>query len=199
MKRTEKGITFLELVVAMVILGLAVPVILNLFAAVGRPYVQAETLARSTLLAADLLEEVLSQRFDELLERTPGDDNWTLMVNLGPDYSSEVAGTPSTFDDVDDFHGFSDNPAGGFTRSVSVKYVDGELPNIGTPTALITDPLASRLDWPDRFIGSAYADDAASGTTDYKQITVTVAGPEGVGITLVGLATLVNSREAPAQ
>lgn len=163
--RWADGLTLMELLLAILILGIAVPVVLNLGAFVARSYGQTENWVRANSLARGLLEEILSQRFDELLAPTGG--NWSA---LGPD-SGEVRSppcTPACYDDVDDYHGLTETVSGitGLTRSVQVTYMQ----SIGlqlTPTSATSHP--------------------------YKRITVTVTGPTGVRVDLVGLATTINS------
>lgn len=95
-------------------------------------------------LAAELLEEVRLRRFDETTPAArPGYPAYALSA-LGPD-AGESAADKRTFDDVDDFQGWSESPpqdpvlravAGlsGWQRTVSVGYVTAALAASGSPT-----------------------------------------------------------------
>ena len=72
-------------------------------------------------IAQELVEEILTRRFDELSAQSGG--NWSV---IGID-SGENAADMTTFDDIDDFNGWSEAmgwPYAGFTRTVSIIYVD---------------------------------------------------------------------------
>ncbi len=169
---SPSGVTLIEVVLAIVIVGTVIPVLLTLHASVARPAVQAEMMIRAGDLAHALLEEIESKRFDEQLEPEPGASGmWT--TPLGP----EAGETRTTYDDVDDFHGFSETLTGGligFSRSVQVEYLAPFDPSGGPPVAL---PVGQ--------------------TARYKRITVTASGPADVSFQLAGLATLANSQMAP--
>lgn len=163
------GVTLVELVLAIVILGLVVPILLALGSSVAFRFYQAEVRARAAQLAHRLESTVISRRFDELLQKSGG--SWS--ATLGPE-SGEIS---ASYDDVDDFHGFSETLTGGlagYTLSVSVTYAATDMVN--------------------RVI-------AASGSAgnDYKLITVRVVGPLGVDVSYDVLATTANSQGAPAQ
>ena len=169
------GVTLIELVLVITVMSVAAPALWSFSTLVTRPYFQVSALARATQLAHSLLEEVLSQRFDELLE--PSGGNWSA---VGPDPGESDR---SRYDDVDDFDGFSEAMTGGlagFTRSVEVVYVGFAAGVCPCPPVVPAAP---------------------NGPTSesYKQITVTVTGPESVSMQLVGLATTANSQGVPAQ
>ena len=149
MKR--KGITLMELVAVIVVVGLAIPVLLRLFADVAKRTAQSETMAASSFYAEQLLEEIKTKRFDENptapWSAVLGPDTAT----TGLDGTNETSSNKSNWDDVDDFNGYSDTPASGYTRSVAVVYLNGTISPGGTWQVL------------------------GSGTSDYKRVTVTVA------------------------
>jgi hypothetical protein len=166
MSRRSDGITLFELILAILILGIAVPAVLNLLSSVARNYGQTENWLRANSLGRSLLEEILSKRFDERL--SPSGGNWS---TLGPDAGETGS---SLYDDVDDFQGFSQtmaSPLVGFTRSVQVTYLQS------SGLQLLVDP-------------------SPSSPSPYKRITVTVTGPTGASVSLVGLATTANSQGA---
>lgn len=115
-----KGITLIEMVSIIVILGLSIPVLLRVWSDVAWRSSRSEVITDATFYAQQLMEEIKSKRFDENSE-TP----WTNSVNFGPD-TGEAANDADTFDDVDDFVGCTDarvtTPATGYTRSASVEY-----------------------------------------------------------------------------
>ena len=67
--------------------------------------------------------------------------NWSETLGV---VTGETVGTKSTYDDVDDFHGWSEtmsSPYSGFVRAVSVTYVDGTAISTPiTPANPITTP-----------------------------------------------------------
>jgi len=107
-----KGVTLIELIWVIVIMGVALPVLLRMWADVAWRGVRSEAIADATFYAQELMEEIKSKRFDENI--TPP---WS--ATLGP--NSGESGRAS-FDDVDDFNGYSDTPATGYTRTVAVNY-----------------------------------------------------------------------------
>lgn len=179
LRHRSRAVTLMELVVTLTLLAIAIPALLNVAASVTRRSVQTAAMVNATRLAQDLTEEILSVTFDELAAKS-GSGNWS--TTLGPDTSTpgrdtvtnESAANKTTFDDVDDFNGFSETLAGtsaGYTRSVSVAYVSP--PNLNTPLAI---PGSVPNGW----------------TPDYKRVVVTVTPPAGPAVTLVTLVTPVN-------
>lgn len=162
---TKKGLTIIELVVVIVVLGLAVPPLLTMWANVAWRSSKAEALADATFYAQELMEEIKSKNFDENTSSP-----WTPSGSFGPD-DGENSNNRATFDDVDDFVGCADTsvtaPAAGYTRSATVDYVSLS----GCPSACT---------W------------AASGSADYKRISVTVARTDSVG-TSASLTALVSA------
>lgn len=152
-RRQTSGHTFVELVLAIAVLGLAIPAFLSLFSEVTVSGTQGEMLPTTTALATELLEEIRSRRFDELSEKN-GQGNWS--PTLGPEGGE--AGKAG-FDDVDDFNGWAQNFGAGFTNytaTVLVSYVAANDLNI---------PLVVPFPLPDNW------------TPSYKRIVVTLAHP----------------------
>ncbi len=106
----SKGLTIIELAVVIVVLGLAIPPLLTMWADVAWRSSRSEFLADSAFYAQQLMEEIKSKDFVD-----PDDPNNT---NLGPNTGENYP----DFDDADDFNGYSDNPASGYARSVAVNY-----------------------------------------------------------------------------
>lgn len=118
---TSKGITLIEMIVVIVVLGIAIPPLLNMWADVSWRSSRSETLADASFYTQELMEEIKTKRFDE---KTSGP--WTNTSGFGATADGENSGNRSTFDDVDDFVNCADttviNPASGYSRSVSVDY-----------------------------------------------------------------------------
>jgi MSHA pilin protein MshD len=114
-KPNTKGITLIEMVIIISVLGVAIPGLLKNWADVSWRSVGSELLADATFYARGLLEEIQSKNFDE---KTAPNPSWS--TTLGADTGETSS---SLFDDVDDFNGYSDLPGGGFTRTVAVAYI----------------------------------------------------------------------------
>ncbi|MBI3333390.1 MAG: prepilin-type N-terminal cleavage/methylation domain-containing protein [Candidatus Omnitrophica bacterium] len=116
--KDRRGLTLVELVVAITIMGLSVPVLLTLFAFVAKPSAQTDSIIRCTELAHALMDQVTSKWYDELTAKDVNGD-WSV---IGPDTGETGS---SLYDDVDDYNGFSEALTGnlaGFTRTVVVQY-----------------------------------------------------------------------------
>ena len=136
---SRSGVSLIELVAVIVVVGIAVPALLTVWADISWRSVRSEALSDSALYAHDLMEEIRSKRFDEA-DETP----WTASAQFGPDPGET---TRNLYDDVDDFNGFSETVAAGYVCSAAVGYM--------------------------QLNGAVWQ--AASGVTDFKRITVTVA------------------------
>lgn len=162
---TSKGLTIIELVVVIVVLGLAIPPLLTSWANIGWRSARSEALADATFYAQQLLEEIKSKRFDEKTVSP-----WTSSGNFGYD-TGENGNNKDTFNDVDDFvtagaQSCTDplvtTPVTSYSRSVVADYVT-----------------LSGTSW----ISSA-------STTSYKRITVSVSRSDGLAKD-VNLVTIV--------
>ncbi len=160
--KTTAGLTLLELVLAIVIVGAAMVPLANLLAVTLRPIYRDETITQAIRTGRGLMDEVLSKWFDE--------NRVNNASPIGPD-AGEVG--RSQYDDVDDYHGFSENLPGGFTRSVSVRYLKANQ-NVFDPVYELTQTGTPGVDF-------------------YKEIVVTVTG-HGIQIGLTGMATTANSQ-----
>jgi len=152
----RKSITLIEMIVVIVVLSLAIPVLFGVFRQANLNVIDSETIATSGFYAEELLEEIRLKRFDEHesppWSNTLGPDNAT----TGIDGSTlEDSSDHKNWDDVDDYNGFSDNPATGYIRSVTVEYMELNA-NTWQP--------------------------ASSVPTDYKRVTVSVSRSDGIGI-----------------
>lgn len=151
----QSGFTYFEILVAVVILSFVLIPMLGQFyiGFVGNK--ASVAVSQAVFLAEDLMDEIISKRFDENLSPNPP----TNPNLLGTD-SGENPNDRRTFDDVDDYKGWQKSPPqkldgtllndfSGFTQSANVKYVTLNAQN--------------------------YWVDAAS-ATNYKQINVTISG-----------------------
>ncbi|MCP4652175.1 MAG: type II secretion system protein [Candidatus Omnitrophica bacterium] len=147
LKSTKKAITLIEIVAVIIVLGVAVTTLINLLFEVTRRANFSEEVALANFYTQGLMEEIVSKRFDE-----NACCSWTAVADLGASADGEDPADKTTFDDVDDFHGFSDIPQSSYARSVVVEYQE-----LSTST------------W----------QAASSPPTDFKKITVSVTKANG--------------------
>jgi prepilin-type N-terminal cleavage/methylation domain-containing protein len=113
----RKGLTLIELVLVIIVLSIAIPSLLRMWADVGMRSVRSEAMIDAAFYAQELMEEIKSKRFDEAAASP-----WA--APLGPDSGESRAGTGNaSFDDIDDYNGYNDSPAAGYNRCVTVDYV----------------------------------------------------------------------------
>jgi len=95
----KKGLSLIEIVLVIIILGIAMLPLLITYANVITRGMKRETISIATGLATELMEEIESKRYDEN-ESSP----WTEKQNLGVETGDgEIRTDKDTFDDVDDF------------------------------------------------------------------------------------------------
>ena len=140
----SRGFILVEVSIAYVILTLAMAALIPVFILSIRAAKSAEKIQVCTYLSSELLEEVRLRKWDgRVQDLIPHVDapSPTLGVDAG-----ETATNKATFDDVDDFNGWSEtgarDPLGtaiaefkDYTRTVAVTYVDATL----TPTVATND------------------------------------------------------------
>ncbi|MBL9001336.1 MAG: prepilin-type N-terminal cleavage/methylation domain-containing protein [Phycisphaerae bacterium] len=145
-RSTRRGITLVECVIAAAIL--AVVTVAGLRASGAAAVTDAKSAQRATAsqLADSLLSEILSRPYSEPIATEPDDDDDGGLIVLDLELiprvidlgdaplgieAGETAGNKTTFDDIDDFNGYSESPpkdaAGntlaafnGWTRAVTV-------------------------------------------------------------------------------
>ena len=168
--RKRRGASLVEVVTAIVVLGIALPPLAALFSEVASSSPD-ETYRRVALTFAEsLMEEVTSKAFED--------------PDLPAGSFGAEEGQRASFDDVDDYDGMRNSPPrhfdgrrldahGGFTRSVAVENV----------TAADPDPITPEAD----------------GSTDFKriQVTVTWSGAQGGTVRLVTLRTRMTGGRPP--
>lgn len=174
---TRKGITLIEMVVVIAVLGMAIPVLLSAWANVAWRAVRSEAVADAAFYGEELMEWAKSKRFDEKTTAP-----WTGSAAFGVD-AGESGANMNTFDDVDDFVNASDirvtQSPGGFRRSAAVEYV--YLNTAPNPDAWISCGAVNC---------GAVTDCAACAQCCYKRITVTVSHAANL-ISPVTLTTIV--------
>ena len=138
----KRGFTLIEIIVVIVITSILFPMMMMLLGNMTAQMTKSKEITIATDLAREMMEIIGSKRFDENIRTDPAVGSWTAVASLGPD-SGETG--LSTYDDKDDFNGYSDTPLPAYTRNVTVIYV--------APTNYTS---------------------ASGSPTDYKKITVTV-------------------------
>jgi MSHA pilin protein MshD len=141
----RSGFTIIELIIVIAVLGIAIPPLLSSISETLESNIKVRTTQTASILGRGLMEEILSKQYD-LSTSSP----WSNPLGAG------VGETRATYNDVDDFDGFSENPISGFTgysSSVSVYYVDPDTTGLDTAK-------------PD-----------SSNTLDYKRVDVTITHP----------------------
>jgi Tfp pilus assembly protein PilV len=128
----RKGMSLIEAVAAIVVAGIGAAGFVAFYLSAMKGYAEAEMRTVGAFLARGLMDEVRSKRFDENhvapFSGSPGTD------------ASENPADKTTFDDVDDFDGWSE--AGpdfsGYDLSASVEYVtEADLDQVSvSPTGL---------------------------------------------------------------
>jgi prepilin-type N-terminal cleavage/methylation domain-containing protein len=155
-KALNRGMTFMELIAALVVAGIAIPALLTIWSTISWQSVRSEGAQDASIYAQGLMEEIVSKQFDEQ-DESP----WSSA--LGRD--GENAANASTFNDVDDFINTTDprivSPAPGYSRWASVNYV-----NLSTTNAWVACPPAT--------VCGAVDNCTACSECCYKQITVNV-------------------------
>lgn len=173
MKTTKKvsGFSIIEIVLLILILSVAIPSLVQVFAETTVTGAKAAILPTATLLGNGLMEEIKARKFDELNSKNAS-GNWSAV--LGSD--SGEAADKTLFDDVDDFNGWTQGFGSSYpsyTASITVRYVNS---NDLNTTLAVPSPVPNN--W----------------TPSYKSIRVTVSNPGlAADITLTTVVTEVQS------
>lgn len=153
-----------EVVIASLIAGALLVPALDLLGYVSVAFTKQAVRDKGILLATDLMSEILRQPFEDASGNT----------GIGPDSGES---SRSQFDDVDDYHGFTESPptdgngttidgSEGFTRLVTVEYLNQLSGSITTGTSgsnFYDSGMSPGL------IGSSYATDS-----NLKVVTIEV-------------------------
>lgn len=122
----NKGFTFIEIIMIIVILGIIMPVIMLYFIQGVSDSVDSQRRVTAVFLADGLMEEIKSKRWDE---NTPINATCSNASAIGADGEGR-----NGFDDIDDFNGLN-NPITdsqgapmanypGFTQQATIAYVN---------------------------------------------------------------------------
>lgn len=129
------GFVLVEVTIAYILLVFALVALVPVFIIAIRAGTNTEGLQAATYLSTELLEEIRLRRWDE---RTSADGGHISAPSaLGTDGAEDPA-DKRTFDDVDDFNGWTETPAVDpvmralpdfrmYTRTAAVAYVDAAL------------------------------------------------------------------------
>jgi len=155
---TQRGVSLIEMLVAIVVFGLAIPPLTRSWYDVTTMSTRAEAMADAGAAAAWLMEDITARRFDEDLNPP-----WTPKASFGAKRPDEADETNwDTYDDVDDFDGYTTTDTDGFTRMVEVAYAT--------------------------LNGSQW--EACTTETDFKRVTVRVSRPR-MGVVNVTMTTII--------
>lgn len=160
---SEQGLSLVEVMVALLIVTPILIMVIGVFFRNVQGVTESWEETWGTAAGQRLMGNVCRMRWDE---QTPFGGTVVVPSPIGIDGAETT--NPATFDDIDDWNGFSapDPLNNRYTRSVRVEFV-----TVNTGTGEVT---------------------AVAGPTDYKRITVTVSGPGGKTIEISTLRT--NSR-----
>ena len=122
MLKNNTGLTLIEMVAMIVVLGIAIPPLLTNWADIAWRSERSESLADASFYAQELMEQIKSKRYDE-----KSSSPWTPSTNFSSTDSGESKSDSATFDDIDDFAGCTDPlvtaPAAGYSRLADIDYV----------------------------------------------------------------------------
>ncbi len=126
-----KGFTLIEVLIAVMVFVIAAIPLLGVFSEGLKGTGLSQEITVAYNLAQDLMEEIMTKQFDEDLE------GLTAPNRLGPEAQERRDETrpDRMFDDVDDFHNYTDSPPleldgtpmnefSDYSRLVTVQYVD---------------------------------------------------------------------------
>ena len=138
----SRGFVLVEVTIAYLVLTLALVALLPVFMIAIRAGAKTEHLQAATYLSTELLEEIRMRKWDETTASSQLHiDNPSAIGRDG----TESATDKTTYNDIDDFNGWSEAPArdplnvplpgfSAYTRTVAVGYVDSNLNASGVRT-----------------------------------------------------------------
>ena len=113
-QRVQQGVTLIELIVFIVVVSIALLALAGVFNQAAMSNVDPLIRVRALEAAQSKLDEIIALKYDAA---TPTGG----IPACGSTTGAACTNNPeSDFNDVDDFHGWSDTPYTGYTRSVSV-------------------------------------------------------------------------------
>ncbi|HSI50510.1 MAG TPA: type II secretion system protein [Ideonella sp.] len=172
----QRGLSLIELVMLIMVLGIALTAILQVFIRATRSSADPQLQRQALAVAESLMEEVQLMPFTWCDPDDANVDTATSTAScasvaevIGPEGGEQRSGTPQ-FDNVNDYNGLTLNGITDISGST--------VPGLSTYNATVRVAAAA--------LGSVPSSEAL-------QITVTVSGPGGVQVTLDGFRT----RHAP--
>lgn len=163
----KKSVTLVEVMIAATILAVALIPLLRLITTLLQRSTDLQKKTVSAQLAQDLMSDILSRRWDENADATgytpdgpPPLGEPDLRSTIGPDGES----SKNSFDDIDDFNGYSDG------RGTSIPIQDSSGKTLPEYRFFLRSVTVSYCD----INGTATAS-----KTNYKIITVTVQDDKG--------------------
>ena len=170
----EFGLSLIELLVFIVVVGIAVSGVLSVFSLNARASVDPAIRKQATAIAESLLDEVLSRPYtycdpdDANVDAATGPaDCATTPEAVGPEAGETRYGNLAPFDNVNDYHGFAMNPIHDIT--------DTPVAGLGLYTATVQVQDAGAFNG------------IPAGET--LRVTVTVAAPGNQNVTVSGYRT----------
>jgi MSHA pilin protein MshD len=198
LRRRQRGLTMIELVLFLVIIGVALAGILAVMNFTTQRSADPVRRKQALMIAEALLEEVELARFSycDIADPRAGDDDATTGVQSGADCASAAtrenwgaeAGNARPFDNVNDYVNAPNTPVEAFTAGGTLNDANGNpLPLSGFTASLTIQPdaIGARAGTAGSIVGTASTATTASADTDLLRITVTV-GYDGQSLSLDG-------------
>lgn len=140
----SRGFILIEASITYIVLSLALVALVPMFILSLRANKASEKVAAATYLSQELLEEVRLHRWDEATPRPAVHIAAGSAIGLD---AGESAVDKRTFDDIDDFNGWTESPPQdpvmralpafqAYSRSVTARYLDSSFNPSGAPTEL---------------------------------------------------------------
>lgn len=99
---TSRGFTLIEMSLTVIIVGVTAAVLASLYAVTSRAFVEIRVKNKANSLAIAAMEEIKCRKWDEA---GPAKTKSAIGLDAG-----ETPGDKTTFDDIDDFNGYSESP-----------------------------------------------------------------------------------------
>ncbi|MBL0689545.1 MAG: type II secretion system protein [Pseudoalteromonas sp.] len=114
---TQKGFTLIEIIIGNVVLSIALSIVTTLIAPAEQKSADQILQVKAAELGQSLLNDITSRAFDENSdmagglvrcgEPSDGTNSCTNEANFGPENNDNTESSRGDYDDVDDFHGYS--------------------------------------------------------------------------------------------
>jgi len=167
----ERGFSLVEIVITIVIISIALTAAIASWGTIASRSADVMWQTKVSYLGQAYLEEILSRRYDELtpLGGSPPCDPCSptslFGISAGSPVTSKDGESRDAFDDVDDYHGLTENAVGLFTETVTpggIQSYQGYSVSVEV-----------------RYVGASYF--TAADTELVKEVIVTVTPPANTG------------------